>query len=611
MKLFWKIFISMFFSFVVIVASISYIISVKQISNMEKGVIEDKKILGSFLSKEIEVGYFENKWPFESLKKLSGHKGTLFWWIVRPDGAIHLADNASFINTHAQDYFTEITFGPGKEGVLLNHEKNYAIFFKSLETGKDKWSFWFGFSLNEISARRKEIIFLVSTVSLSALVVLGGILYISIHHFTRPVKELTAGAELVGKGDLTHRVKVKTKDELGQLANSFNKMTENLQKTTVSRNQLEELVENRTIQLKGTNEQLEEEVLNRRKAEEALLVAQERLRFLVSNSPAVIFTMKASGDFGLTSVTENVANRFGYTPQDFLGSPAFWAEHIHPEDKPKVFAEFSRLFERGTHTYEYRFLHKDGTYHWIHDEVYLVRDQEGSPIEIIGAGMDITKIKQAEEKIKVSLREKGVLLKEIHHRVKNNLQIISSLFNLQSKYIRDLHAQEVIRESQNRVKSMVLIHEKLYQSKDLGRINVGEYAKNLVSNLLRAYGGNLNHVTFAVDTDDIFLNIDTAIPCGLILNELVSNSLKHAFPDGKEGEIRIGLHSENDHRFTLTVKDDGVGLPKDLDFRNTESLGLQLVNTLVDQLEGSINLHNSEGTSFQISFGELKYKERG
>jgi PAS domain S-box-containing protein len=232
----------MFISFVVIVSSISYIISIRQISDVENRIIEEKKIIGSFLSKEIEVGYFESKWPFESLKKLSKHKEVLFWWIVRDDGTIHLADNDSFMGTYAQDYFPQIASMVGKENISLNPNQNYGIFFTPLETGPKKWSFWFGFSLKEVSERRKEIIFLIAVVSLSALVMLGVILYFAIKYFTKPIQELTAGAETIGKGDLALRVKVGSKDELGRLAYSFNKMAEDLQRTTVSKDYLDNII---------------------------------------------------------------------------------------------------------------------------------------------------------------------------------------------------------------------------------------------------------------------------------------------------------------------------------------------------------------------------------
>jgi two-component sensor histidine kinase len=222
------------------------------------------------------------------------------------------------------------------------------------------------------------------------------------------------------------------------------------------------------------------------------------------------------------------------------------------------------------------------------------------------AQQEITERKRAEEQIKASLKEKEVLLKEIHHRVKNNLQVISSLLYLQSKDVKDREALEMFQESQYRVRSMALVHERLYQSKDLAKVDLAEYARSLANYLFRSYGVNSNIIELKINVDDVFLGIDTAVPCGLIINELVSNSLKHAFPDGREGEIRIELWSNHDSQFTLMVSDNGVGFPKDLDFRDTQSLGLQLVNTLVDQLEGTIKLDRSGRTSFEITFTELK-----
>jgi len=219
---------------------------------------------------------------------------------------------------------------------------------------------------------------------------------------------------------------------------------------------------------------------------------------------------------------------------------------------------------------------------------------------------DITEHKKADEQIKASLKEKEILLKEVHHRVKNNLQVISSLLNLQSRYLKDKQGIEVFKDSQNRVRSIALVHEKLYQSKDLTRLNFAEYIQNLTSHLFHSYGVNSDTITLKINTHDASLDLDTAIPCGLIINELVSNSLKHAFPAGKKGEISIDLHSDNENRFTLIVSDNGVGFPKDLDFRNTESLGLQLVTTLTNQLDGSIELDSSGGTTFRIRFAKVK-----
>jgi two-component sensor histidine kinase len=224
--------------------------------------------------------------------------------------------------------------------------------------------------------------------------------------------------------------------------------------------------------------------------------------------------------------------------------------------------------------------------------------------------VEIAERKRAEEQIKASLGEKEVLLKEVHHRVKNNLQVVSSMLQLQSKNIKDKETVEMFQESRNRVRSMALVHERLYQSKDLAKVDFAKYIRSLANYLCRSYGVNTNVIQLRTNLHDVSLGVDTAIPCGLILNELVSNSLKHAFPDGREGEIHIELRSDDNDKFTLMVSDNGVGLLEDLDFRNTESLGLQLVNTLVNQLEGTIELDRRDGTAFKITFSEIKYEER-
>jgi two-component sensor histidine kinase len=243
--------------------------------------------------------------------------------------------------------------------------------------------------------------------------------------------------------------------------------------------------------------------------------------------------------------------------------------------------------------------------------LFPIFDTANTLTNVVVMHEDITERKRAEDQIKASLEEKEVLLREIHHRVKNNLQIISSLLNLQSRYIKDKQVLHVFQESQDRIKSMVLIHKKLYQSKDLARIDFAEYVRSLIADLFRSYKADYDLITLKTNIDDVFLGIDTAIPCGLIINELVSNSLKYAFPEGGQGEIRIDLHSEKEGKFTLIVSDSGVGFPEDLDFRNTESLGLQLACTLVDQLQGTIGLDRTGGTKFKIAFTEPKDKQGG
>jgi two-component sensor histidine kinase len=218
---------------------------------------------------------------------------------------------------------------------------------------------------------------------------------------------------------------------------------------------------------------------------------------------------------------------------------------------------------------------------------------------------EIADRKRAEEQLHISLREKEVLLKEIHHRVKNNLQVVSSLLSLQALRVQDVTSPEVLRESQNRIKSMALIHEELYQSQDLGWVDFGEYVRHLTTHLFRAYQVKPGLIALYVSvSEDIKLGIDTAIPCGLIVNELVSNAFKHAFAGGRSGEVRVDLERNSGRQLILWVSDNGSGFPAELDYRNTESLGLQLVTTLVDQLAGTIELDRAGGTRFKITFME-------
>ncbi len=216
---------------------------------------------------------------------------------------------------------------------------------------------------------------------------------------------------------------------------------------------------------------------------------------------------------------------------------------------------------------------------------------------------DITERKHSEEIIKASLKEKELLLREIHHRVKNNMQIISSLLRLQSKYIKEKKYRILFEESQNTIRSMSLIHEKLYNSHDMSKVDFKEYISDLVSSLFHSYGINKSAITSRINIQDVSFGINLAIPCGLIINELITNSLKYAFSDGRKGEIKIELIKNNENIYELLVGDNGVGIPDDIDIGKTDSLGLRLVTMLVeDQLEGEIDLKRNNGTIFKIKF---------
>lgn len=351
------------------------------------------------------------------------------------------------------------------------------------------------------------------------------------------------------------------------------------------------------------------DITQRKQAEQALRQIQERLEYLLCTNPTIIYSCKPTGDYALTFISQNIFRQFGYEAQQLLDNPNLWFECIHPDDAQRLFAHIFRLQERTQEIYEYRVRHHNSTYRWVRDERRLVCDPQGNPLEIVGSMYDITEQKKALGQLKASLQEKEVLLKEIHHRVKNNLQVISSLLNLQSRSIQDAETRTLFQDSQNRIQSIAFIHEKLYQSRDLAQVDFSQYLQTLCLHLFRSYGTSPHRISLNIQIKDIFLSVDTAIPCGLIVNELVCNALKHGFPPNGMGAIEITLdrtfQEGDDHskrEFMMRVRDNGVGFPNEVDFRKTRSLGMQLINTLVKQLKGTIELDNSSGTAFQIVF---------
>jgi PAS domain S-box-containing protein len=325
-----------------------------------------------------------------------------------------------------------------------------------------------------------------------------------------------------------------------------------------------------------------------------LMQNEARLRLMTNQMPAVLWTTDTALRF--TSALGMGLSALSLQPNQVVGMTLYeYFQTTTPEFFP--IAAHLRALQGESVTYEVYWQART-----FDCQVEALRDTEGKLVGAIGIALDITERKRAEERIKASLKEKEALIKEMSHRVTNNLQVISSLLNLQAGYIADEPARRVFMESQNRLKALALIHEKLYQSEDLTSIDFSGYVRNLVVHLFRAYKINAHAVTLQLNVDAIILDIDRAIPCGLIINELVSNSLKYAFPGGKTGEIRIDMHEDEEKRLTLTVSDNGIGFPTETDFRKTVSLGMQLVSTLTEQLEGTITLERNCGTTFKIVF---------
>ncbi|MCK4255831.1 PAS domain S-box protein [candidate division WOR-3 bacterium] len=343
----------------------------------------------------------------------------------------------------------------------------------------------------------------------------------------------------------------------------------------------------------------------RKQAEETLKESEEKFRSISETAQDAIIMIDNEGK---TSYWNKAAEEiFGYTKKEVIGKATqkFVVPGRYKKNFQRGFRKFREVGEGPIimKTIELMGIRKDGTEFPVEFSL--------SPVKLKGKWnavailRDITERKKAEEQIQKDLKEKDVMLQEIHHRVKNNLQIISSLLNLQSRYIKDEQSLELFRDSQNRVRSMALIHERLYRSRDLARIPFAEYIRKLTSGLYSVYGVDPGRVVLKIETDDVFLGIDQAIPCGLIINELVSNSLKHAFPETWQGkaEIKVALHQIKSEKVELIVSDNGVGIPEELDFRKTESLGLNLVTLLAEeQLQGKVRLDRKEGTRFQIRF---------
>jgi PAS domain S-box-containing protein len=360
------------------------------------------------------------------------------------------------------------------------------------------------------------------------------------------------------------------------------------------------------------------DITQKKAAEAQLHSAEARYRTLVEEIPAVTFMAALDGGVQELYVSPQIEKLLGFTQKEWLENPILWYTQLHADDRDRWHREFARTCATGAHFLsEYRFVARNGSVVWVHGEAQMVRDAHGRPLFLQGVAFDITDRKNAEEMLRqandelerqvaertaalaASLKEKEVLLKEVHHRVKNNLQLISTMHRSQARALADPNVTPAFNAMQDRLKSIADIHEHLYQAEDLAHIDFGQYVRSLSSSLIRSFRPD---VSLKIDVQNVFFDIDTAIPCGLIVNELLSNCLKYAFP-GEAGEIAISVRRDGEN-CVLTVRDNGIGFPEDLDIHDTESLGLEIVTSQVDKLDGTIDLVRSPGTTFTITFPE-------
>ncbi|MFN3916516.1 MAG: PAS domain S-box protein [Flavobacteriales bacterium] len=334
------------------------------------------------------------------------------------------------------------------------------------------------------------------------------------------------------------------------------------------------------------------EITEKKVAEIKLKKSEEYNKAMINALPDLIFRMTADGYY--LDVFYKSEDQLAIKPEKFIGGRV--TDLINPE----LGKQFLKNIKKAVKTdeiipFEYS-LKVNGKQGFFEARYVNINNKE-----VLVIIRDITEQKTAETKLLESLKEKEILLKEVHHRVKNNLQVISSILNLQSSFVTDKDTISILKEGQNRIKSMSFIHEILYQTKNFSEVNFADYLNNLITNLFHTYAINSSNIKLVKDIDNIRVSLDQAIPCGLIVNEIISNALKYAFPNNAKGEIFLSLKQEH-NQIQIRIEDNGIGLPKNFDVENSSSLGLQLVYTLIEQLDGTIKVNSKKGTKYLITF---------
>lgn len=350
-----------------------------------------------------------------------------------------------------------------------------------------------------------------------------------------------------------------------------------------------------------TNRELKREIASHIRTRQRLNSNQKYTRLLLDSSIDMICACDQEGR--ITEFNHAGQNNFGYSGTEVLSKDL----SILYADKEQYNAVRKMITEEESFLGEVKHIKKNGEIFPAYISASVLKNERGEIIGMMSISRDITRIKETEEQLKKSVNEKEILLKEIHHRVKNNMQVISSILKLQSGYVKDKKTIELLNECRNRIASMAFIHATLYMTKDFTNINFADYVSNIASNLQQSYVSSDKKILLKLDVPKVFLHIDDAIPCGLIINELLSNSFKYGFTKKKRGTVGISVKVKKEN-IILAIWDNGTGFPKKVDYKNTESLGLQLVISLTEQLGGKIKMESGpgEGTKFIIAFRKTK-----
>lgn len=343
------------------------------------------------------------------------------------------------------------------------------------------------------------------------------------------------------------------------------------------------------------------DVTERILAEEQLRISEERMRLAMDAAQVSTWDWDISG--GKIVWSDNLEAHLGMASGTFRGTFDAFQKLVHPDDLQQIADALNEALRQcKPYQVEFRMIRPDGSLRWTATKGRAFYDPQGRAVRMLGVDADITERKEAENAIRRALLERETLLKEVHHRVKNNLQVISSLLHLQSQYASDKASGELFRESQHRVRSMALVHERLYRSLDFARVDFKDYIESLAAYLFHSYYVSTERILFKVDVQDVRLSIDAAVPCGLLVNELISNCLKHAFKGRQEGVILVELVHATDTEALLCVSDDGAGLPLRVNPDMAETFGMQLIVTLVDQLHGKLEVVRQGGTKVRVVF---------